>query len=560
MTEILKNKRMKKTDSPKEQKTKKYEKKRKAKEIEEVSKDDDNDIQNSYAEESEEDSEDEIKGSSSSAIVIRSNGTNLHFTPREFSIVTDLNFIANRDKFIFDDDVPNRLVEKYFNGAEFIQKRQLFIAFMNKVWGENNNEDVEKFAILYFLHSFVLSNVDTVVIPRLHFYLEDSKRYKNFSWDTLSFEDLARSLNNRLKAGGKFYLTQELSLAIQVWLYECSSNIPKEIASEVDNQISRLLNWKTNAPQSRFEYLMNSMFNDDGKEQFADKQAEQSNVDDGGLKKSGQHFSVDVVQSSNNIIDVTKQQNANKDSEMQHMGFASAEISPQLFSLNVDNDLGENLNGTKTSDEKMYETILSDSQLTISNEILPNLNAYRRESIVKLPSKNCEEESHYENLNDKKAENVVEDQFKGAYSYSYEFSGHYAAVLAEVEQLTMIIPLCLQACDFYVKKGIDLQNLQRYKDKDSSDMFDVLFEDNLPQQSGSLDCGLYTVTYAECLLNGDKVSSIEFNPNALHRRYVALLWDYGIRKQEANAHSDFETPLRFVRQSRITSVIEVLDV
>ncbi|KAF3683257.1 hypothetical protein FXO37_01947 [Capsicum annuum] len=70
---------------------------------------------------------------------------------------------------------------------------------------------------------------------------------------------------------------------------------------------------------------------------------------------------------------------------------------------------------------------------------------------------------------------------------SYESSGHYVAVLAEIEKITKIIPLCLQDCDFYVKKGIDLQNHPRYKDKDSSYMFDVLFEDDLPQQpSGSL--------------------------------------------------------------------------
>ncbi|PHT95647.1 hypothetical protein T459_03529 [Capsicum annuum] len=65
---------------------------------------------------------------------------------------------------------------------------------------------------------------------------------------------------------------------------------------------------------------------------------------------------------------------------------------------------------------------------------------------------------------------------------SYESSGHYAAVLAEIEKIAKIISLCLQACDFYVKKGIDHQSYQRYKDKESSDIFDVLFQDDLPQQ------------------------------------------------------------------------------
>ncbi|PHU09492.1 hypothetical protein BC332_21352 [Capsicum chinense] len=144
---------------------------------------------------------------------------------------------------------------------------------------------------------------------------------------------------------------------------------------------------------------------------------------------------------------------------------------------------------------------------------------------------------------------------------SYEFNGHYAVVLAEIEKIAKIIPLCLQACDFYVKKGIDLQNHPRYKDKESSDMFDVLFEDDLPQQpSGNLNCGVFMVMYAKCLSYGHKVIAIEFDPNALRTRYVALLWDYGIRKQEANVISDVEAPVRPARQSKITSVTEVVDV
>ncbi|PHT53244.1 hypothetical protein CQW23_07706 [Capsicum baccatum] len=144
---------------------------------------------------------------------------------------------------------------------------------------------------------------------------------------------------------------------------------------------------------------------------------------------------------------------------------------------------------------------------------------------------------------------------------SYESSDHYAIVLAEIEKIATIILLCLQVCDFYVKKGIDLQNHPRYKDKESSYMFDLLFEDDFPQQpSESLDCGVFMIMYAECLSYGHKVIATEFDPNALCTRHAALLWDYGIRKQEANAISDVEAPLRPARQSRITSVTEVVDV
>ncbi|KAF3651562.1 hypothetical protein FXO37_17951 [Capsicum annuum] len=442
--------------------------------------------------------------------------------------------------------------------------------------------DTEKFAILYFLHSFVLSNVETVVIPRLHFDLVDSGRYKDFPWGSLSFEDLARSLNNRLKAGGQFYLIQGMPLAIQ-----------------------------TIAPRLRFEFLMNAMFNGDGKkdatkhersvdsdddfqdppprksnehskkkqkvdsstpvvkkslrekqvdsfeehtqtrtstpraakadgmktpifksiptqevtvskpESHVDKQAfiskkdfdafraeeqvedieanKATNIDEGELEQSGQHFSPDVVQSPDNIFD-----------------------------------------GTKTSDEKIDETILSDSQFTILDEMLPSLNVYQIQSIIIHPLANRLEESHHEildaNINrgitdleveldtteqvrtpvntqevtndeqrDEKlwrdSQNTIPPKLRirrpspytekfGSASErciflydSYESSGHYAAVLAEIEKIAKIILLCLQVCDFYVKKGIDHQSHSRYKDKGSSDMFDVLFQNDLPQQS-----------------------------------------------------------------------------
>ncbi|KAF3651538.1 hypothetical protein FXO37_17956 [Capsicum annuum] len=210
----------------------------------------------------------EVKGSSSSGIMICANGTSLSFTPMEFASITGLNYVSNRYDFIFYEDVPNRMIKKYFNGAEIIQKKQLYLAFMEKVWGENNDKDAEKFAILYFLHSFVLSNIDTVVIPYLHFDLVDSGRYKDFLWGSLSFEDLAKSLNNRLKAKGKFYLIQGMPLAIQVWLYECCLNVPPKIALKVENRISRLLNWKTITPRPRYKFLMNAMFKDNGKVVF----------------------------------------------------------------------------------------------------------------------------------------------------------------------------------------------------------------------------------------------------------------------------------------------------
>ncbi|KAF3616680.1 hypothetical protein FXO38_34381 [Capsicum annuum] len=656
----------------------------------------------------------EVKGSSSSGILICANGTFLNFTPRESTIITGLNCMSNRYDFTFDEGVPNRLVDKYFNGVEIIQKRQLFLAFMEKVWGKNNDEDAEKFAILYFMHSFVLSNVETVVIPYLHFDLVDSGRYKNFSWGSLSFEDLDRSLTNRLKADGQFYLIQGMPLTIQTIAprprFEFLMNVmfkdngkvvfknieptKKELAKlqipqkdaiqhersvdsddDFQDPLPRKINehskkkqkvdsstlaakkplrkkqlnivdqlTQTRTPASRaaksagtktpifkpiptrrassskmkkgkqtaqviFPQVQSKpdnyveevavskphshvdkeafIFKKDfdafcDEEQVVDMEADKSNVDEGGLQHSEQHFSLDVVQPSDNISD-------DKDPDLQNMAYVGTKKSPQRLSSEVDQELEASLLGTKTSDEKIDEISLSDSQFTIPNEMLPSLNAYRRQSIIIHPSANRQEESHHEILDAKTSDTVIEDQaqhidvcfyylrkkskygphssYKNepnkSYKYStvdckfmnvirslmdvysmdhqninaggqqhhlseyingfrmhaampwhtvenifipvnmkekhhwvlavlsfserciflydsYESSGHYVVVLAKIEKIAKIISLCLQGCDFYVKIGIDLQNHPRYKDKDYSDMFDVLFEDDLP--------------------------------------------------------------------------------
>ncbi|PHT93713.1 hypothetical protein T459_01595 [Capsicum annuum] len=676
--------------------------------------------------------------------------------------------------------------------------------------GENNDEDAEKFAILYFLHSFVLSNIDTVVIPHLHF-------------------DLG------------------MPLAIQVWLYECCSNVPPKIALKAENRILRLLNWKTIAPRPRYEFLMNAMFKDndkvvfknieptememakleipkkdvtedersvDSKDDFQDPPPKKINerskkkqkVDSSTPVQSKADSHVEEVAASKRESHVEKEKfiskkvfDAFREEVRQEFKGVREEFTRvrQLVKKKL-KKMVKAIEHSKIIDEKLDDTNLSDSQFTIPDELLPSLNAYLKVSTTRHPLTTLEEEQIDEYFNDKKFEFVVQEhcqdetvlpdsqdtipddllptlnvyssksiivhpsanreiqtpisrlrirrpsKFKESpytmkfgsaaesskghirifpqkhpfvyhpidgivdtkivnklgigflktfsmfmlkanaenlmagghmthvYEYinkfcmhaavpwhtvediyisvnikekyhwvlailyfserciflygSYESSGHYSAVLdvieklaviiplclehcdfyvkkgiyvenhprykdkdssdmfdvlfqenfpqqlsrifghyevvlAEIEKIAKIIPLCLQACDFYVKKEIDHQSHPRYKDKESSDMFDVLFQDDLPQQpSGSLDCGVFMVMYAECVSYGHKVIASEFDPNAFRTRYAALLWDYGIQKQEANTISDVEAPVRPARQSRITSVTEVVDV
>ncbi|KAF3669445.1 hypothetical protein FXO38_07582 [Capsicum annuum] len=204
----------------------------------------------------------ETMKSSTSDIVIHAKGTTLHFSLREFVVVTGLNCHSNRDDFGFDKDVLNKIIDQYFDGSRFIQKKKLFVIVTNKIWGNENDEDAFKFANLYFIHDFLLSSVDTVIIPRLHFDLVESDRYRDHPWGLVAYEELAKSLNKKLKPIRKFYMLHGMPLAIQIWLYECCSAVLRTVASKVDSQISHLLNWKTNAIRPRYESLMKTLFND----------------------------------------------------------------------------------------------------------------------------------------------------------------------------------------------------------------------------------------------------------------------------------------------------------
>ncbi|XP_047256049.1 uncharacterized protein LOC124888801 [Capsicum annuum] len=255
-----------------------------------------------------------------------------------------------------------------------------------------------------------------------------------------------------------------------------------------------------------------------------------------------------------------------------------------------------------TTDEQRDEPIWHDSQNTISDELLPSLNVYSSKSIIVHPSRELQTPVH--KLQIRKPSKFKESSYmmkfgsaaessaghirifpqKHPFVYhpidgivdtkiqidicfyyltkkskydpnrSYKFSTvdcNFMNIIRSVHDVYSVDDANLTAggqathlneyinefrmyaavpwhtvediyipCDFYVKKGIDVENHPRYKDKDSLDVFDVLFQENLPQQPSESLVPFY----------GHKVLANEFDPNALRIRYAALLWDYGNRK------------------------------
>ncbi|KAH0732204.1 hypothetical protein KY289_003392 [Solanum tuberosum] len=169
----------------------------------------------------------------------------------------------NEKDFVFNTEEPNIIILQYFGVEKAITKSQLVEKFDNKVWGDND-DDAVKFAILFYIHSFILSEEPTkTVIDRKDFDLVESGRYIDYPWGKKAFDLLILHLHTRIKHDVKYFRLYGFPLALQVWFYECCSNFDEEIAVKVSHHIPRILNWKTKKDFPRLSYFAKGMFRDD---------------------------------------------------------------------------------------------------------------------------------------------------------------------------------------------------------------------------------------------------------------------------------------------------------
>ncbi|XP_069144636.1 uncharacterized protein [Solanum lycopersicum] len=204
----------------------------------------------------------ELEGSSVNAILFYINGTTLRFTIREFAIISGLNCSDNGADFYFDTDQPNRIIDEYFSGNSPVTKARLAEAFKAKVWGDNQ-EDAYKFGILYYIDEFIMSvKTTTTTIDRLDFDLVETGRFMDYPWGRKAFNELAKSINNKIKPCGQYYKIQGFPLPMQVWFYECCSYVDDKIAVKVSSHIPRIINWVTKNDHPRFDCFMKIIFND----------------------------------------------------------------------------------------------------------------------------------------------------------------------------------------------------------------------------------------------------------------------------------------------------------
>ncbi|XP_070018236.1 uncharacterized protein [Nicotiana sylvestris] len=118
---------------------------------------------------------------------------------------------------------------------------------------------------------------------------------------------------------------------------------------------------------------------------------------------------------------------------------------------------------------------------------------------------------------------------------SYRSAGHDAYVVSEIDKLAKLVPLYLSISGFYRdSQGIDWSTYSAYTDKSHNDPFE--------------DCGVHVAAYAEFLSTLGEIPQITFDSSLLRQRYGALLWNYAMRKIDADAISENEAPSNIARQ------------
>uniref|UniRef100_M1DYU0 Ulp1 protease family, C-terminal catalytic domain containing protein n=1 Tax=Solanum tuberosum TaxID=4113 RepID=M1DYU0_SOLTU len=204
----------------------------------------------------------EVEGSSANAIMIYINGTTLRFTRRDFCLVSGLKCSDDLSEFVFNTEEQNRLLQMYFPEKKSVSKAEFAQSFNNKVWGDNA-DDALKFGILYFIHSYILSEEPfSTIIEQIDFDLVESGMYMDYPWGNKAFEELTKNINGKMKKKEKYYRIYGFPIAMQVWFYECCSQVDKNIAVKKSDHIPRILSWVTKRDYPRIEYFMKGMFCD----------------------------------------------------------------------------------------------------------------------------------------------------------------------------------------------------------------------------------------------------------------------------------------------------------
>ncbi|XP_070004788.1 uncharacterized protein [Nicotiana sylvestris] len=160
----------------------------------------------------------------------------LRFGLGEFALVTGLKCKGDTS---IESIAENRLISKYF-GTASVTFAQLADCFKKKKW--ETDDDALKIAVLYFVNSFLLSQLKTKVISRSYIDLVECGDFNNYPWGIEVYKATIDSCSNKFQDKPSFYRLAGFPLALQTWLYGCCPSLDGHFADHLGNKLPRILN------------------------------------------------------------------------------------------------------------------------------------------------------------------------------------------------------------------------------------------------------------------------------------------------------------------------------
>uniref|UniRef100_M0ZTD4 Ulp1 protease family, C-terminal catalytic domain containing protein n=1 Tax=Solanum tuberosum TaxID=4113 RepID=M0ZTD4_SOLTU len=85
-------------------------------------------------------------------------------------------------------------------------------------------------------------------------------RYQVYPWGQIAFTKLMDLLRQNFNLSKQLYRLYEMPYELNIWTYECASQLNPEIIIKERDVIPRICNWRVVALKTKFEMLMSSIF------------------------------------------------------------------------------------------------------------------------------------------------------------------------------------------------------------------------------------------------------------------------------------------------------------
>ena len=127
-------------------------------------------------------------------------GNKVRFAKEEYGLITGLNFGEfEGDEFTLKDELPHRLLHKYFGSADRIKLEQFQVVYHNLLNEDADDDDVVKLSLIYFLEFVLLGRDKRRLIHPFYMQLVDQlELFNTYPWGVVSYAYTYESLKKAL--------------------------------------------------------------------------------------------------------------------------------------------------------------------------------------------------------------------------------------------------------------------------------------------------------------------------------------------------------------------------